>query len=133
VAEIVGVETVVAGCVIENTNGLVTVKVNGVLLKGLGDVAVGTDVFVCIRAEDVVLEQGVPSVSSARNHVPGTVVRIAPLGPTARVTLNCGFLLTADVTRTALGELDLHEGVALEAAIKAGAVHFVPRSTARLH
>jgi molybdopterin-binding protein len=44
------------------------------------------------------------------------------------VTLDCGFPLVALVTRQAREELGLQEGSAVVAAIKATAVHVVPRA-----
>ena len=128
VAQIVGVETVVQGHVIEQANGLATVRVNGTILKGLGSDPIGSAVFVCIRAEDVVLEQAGSGMTSARNHLAGKVSEIMSQGVMVRVTLDCGFLLSAMVTRGALEDLQLKMGSPLIAVIKAGAVNFVPRA-----
>jgi molybdate transport system ATP-binding protein len=128
VATVVGVETVVQGSVVENAHGLATVRVNGTLLKGLGSEASGAPVFVCIRAEDVVLEQAGSGVTSARNHLVGNVRELIPQGVMVQVKIDCGFLLTAMVTRGALEDLQLKPGAPVIAAIKAGAVHLVPRT-----
>jgi molybdate transport system ATP-binding protein len=130
VARIVGVETVVEGQVIENTNGLATVTVNGTKLKGIGNDAIGAPVYVCIRAEDVVVEQAESGKTSARNHLTGRVSDIAPQGVMVQVTIDCGFPLTATITRGAVEDLRLMPGASVIAAIKAGAVHLVPRSAA---
>ena len=130
VARIVGVETVVQGQVIENTNGLATVAVNGTNLKGLSRDAVGAAVYVCIRAEDVVIEQAGSGMTSARNHLVGRIRDIAPQGVMVQVTIDCGFPLTATITRGAMEDLYLAPGTSVIAAIKAGAVHLVPRSLA---
>lgn len=128
VAQIVGVETVVQGHVVEQANGLATVRVNGAILKGLGSDSIGSAVFVCIRAEDVVLEQAGSGMTSARNHLAGKVIEIISQGVMVRVTLDCGFLLSAMVTRGALEDLQLRMGSPVIAVIKAGAVNFVPRA-----
>jgi molybdate transport system ATP-binding protein len=128
VARIVGVETVVQGQVIENANGLATVAVNGTRLKGLSNDAIGTAVYVCIRAEDVVVEQAGSGMTSARNHLKGLVRDIAPQGVMVQVTIDCGFPLTAMITRGAVEDFGLVPGASVIAAIKAGAVHLVPRS-----
>lgn len=130
VARIVGVETVVQGQVIENENGLATVAVNGTRLKGLSSDAVGAAVYVCIRAEDVVVEQAGSGVTSARNHLLGLVTDIVPQGVMVQVTIDCGFPLTATITHGAVEDLRLVPGASVIAAIKAGAVHLVPRSVA---
>jgi molybdate transport system ATP-binding protein len=44
------------------------------------------------------------------------------------VTVDCGFPLRAVITRGAREELGLETGSVVVAAIKAGAVHLVPRS-----
>ena len=128
VAQIVGVETVIEGHVIEESDGLATVRVNGTLLKGLGSYAIGSPVFVCVRAEDVVLEQGGSGLTSARNHLNGKVIEIIPHGVMVHVKIDCGFPLVAMVTRGAQQELRLKSGSPVVAMIKAGAVHLVPRS-----
>jgi molybdate transport system ATP-binding protein len=128
VARIVGVETVVQGQVIENANGLATVAINGTRLKGLSSDAIGADVYVCIRAEDVVVEQVGSGMTSARNHLMGQVSEITPQGVMVQVTIDCGFSLAAMITRGAVEDLHLLPGASVVAAIKAGAVHLVPRS-----
>jgi molybdate transport system ATP-binding protein len=129
VAQIVGVETVVQGQVIEQANGLATVRVNGTTLKGLGSDEIGSPVFVCIRAEDVVLEQAGSGITSARNHLDGKVSDIMPHGVMVHVKIDCGFPLVAMVTRRAQEELRLECGSPVVVVIKAGAVHLVPRPT----
>jgi len=128
VAQIVGVETVVEGHVIAQADGLATVSVNGTALKGLGFDAIGSPVFVCIRAEDVVLEQAGSGMTSARNHLIGRVSEIVPHGVIVHVKIEGGFPLVAMVTRGALEDLSLNVGSPVIAAMKAGAVHLVPRS-----
>ena len=128
VAQIVGVETVIEGHVIEEADGLATVRVNGTLLKGLGGYAIGSPVFVCVRAEDVVLEQGSTGLTSARNHLNGKVIEIIPHGVMVHVKIDCGFPLVAMVTRGAQQELRIELGSLVVAVIKAGAVHLVSRS-----
>ena len=127
VARVVGVETVVKGRVVEAAGGMVRVSVNGISLMALEAEVIGPDVFACIRAEDVVLEQGRASGSSARNHLTGRVESITMLGALARVTLECGFPLVAMVTRSTVEEFKLSTGTVVTAAIKAGAVHVISR------
>ena len=128
VAKIVGIETVLQGQVVASDNGLATVLVNGMTLKGLGTDLSGSAVYVCIRAEDVLLEQAGSGVTSARNQLPGLVTELLPQGVLVTVTIDCGFPLRAVITRGAREELGLETGSAVVAAIKAGAVHLVPRS-----
>jgi len=102
--------------------------VNGTLLKGFGGYAIGSPVFVCVRAEDVVVEQGGTGLTSARNHLNGKVIEIIPHGVMVHVRIDCGFPLVAMVTRGAQQELKIELGSAVVAVIKAGAVHLVPRT-----
>lgn len=127
VARVVGIETVVKGRVIGSADGMLRVSVNGTTLTAVEPESTGPDVFACIRAEDVVLERGHATASSARNHLVGTVTAITLLGALARVTIDCGFPLVAMVTRSAVEEFGLVSGVPVVAAIKAGAVHLVSR------
>ncbi len=127
VARIVGVETVVQGLIVSTREGLATVQVNGINVVALGSEDVGPEVFVCIRAEDVVLEKVGSATTSARNHLAGNVREINLVGALAWVGIDCGFPLRATVTRSALEELHLAPGAPLVAAIKAGAVHLVAR------
>ena len=127
VAKIVGMETVIPGRIAQATDGLVMVEAGGVKLLAVSQDAVGADVFVCIRAEDVVLEPVGTGATSARNHVSATVQDVISMGALVRVDLQSGFPLSAIVTRSALEDLHLAPGIKVVAAIKAGAVHLIPR------
>ncbi|MFO0705504.1 MAG: ABC transporter ATP-binding protein [Nitrospira sp.] len=127
VARVVGVETVVQGTVTGVQDGLATILVGDRVLTGVADASMETEVFVCLRAEDVTLEPCGSGPTSARNHVPGVVTSIASLGALARVTINCGFPLTAVITRSALTELGLAIGASVRASFKAGSVHVIAR------
>src|SRR5262249_18434302 len=90
-------------------------------------VAGARSVFVCIRAEDVTLESSQRADVSARNQLRGRVAAIQPEGAFVRVTVECGFPLAALITRAACDELHVAEGSTVVAAVKATAVHLVPR------
>ncbi len=127
VARVVGVDTVVPGRVEEERAGLMTVEVAGRRLTAVAGEGLGAAVFACIRAEDVVLESVEAGTTSARNHLAGVVSHVQSVGALARVQIDCGFSLAALVTRSALLELGLEVGTPVRAAIKAGAIHLVPR------
>ncbi len=127
VAKIVGMETIQPGRILDASNGLVTVEVNGTQLVAVGSPDEGPDLFVCIRAEDVVLEPAGSPVTSARNRLSGIVRDIAAAGALVRVTVDCGFLLSAVVTRSALSDLQVATGKPIIAAIKASGVHLISR------
>ena len=127
VAKIVGMETVIPGRIAHAADGLVAVEASGVKLLSVSQETVGSDVFVCIRAEDVVLEPVGTGATSARNHLPAIVQDVVSMGALVRIDLQSGFPLSAIVTRSALEDLHLAPGVKVVAAIKAGAVHLIPR------
>jgi len=128
VAAFVGVETVIAGRVLESRDGYLVVQAEGLLLEAIGDAVAGREVFLCLRPEDVTLfpEDSAPQ-SSARNRLKGVVRRVVPQGPLARLVLDCGFPLVALVTSASLREMALSEGQPVVAAFKASAVHLIPR------
>ncbi len=129
VARAVGVETIVPGKVTGLNNGLATVQVEQNFFTAVpDDLARLEDVFVCFRAEDVTLQTGGPLKESARNHVAGRIVAIDAEGVVERITLDCGFPLVALITRNAREEMDLAVGALVTAAVKATAVHLIPRN-----
>jgi molybdate transport system ATP-binding protein len=131
VARIVGVETVLPGRVRRVEGGLAVVAVGGAEVFAVGLPGDPAEVYVCVRAEDVVLLKGDVGASSARNRLAGVVRSAARDGPLVRVLIDCGFPLTAVVTRPAADELGLCEGAAVVALLKATAVHLLPRAGLR--
>lgn len=133
VARVVDVETVVPGVVLRDDEGLTQVRVGPCTLTALTlDAGVahraGDDVLVCVRAEDVALEDvDARGPVSPRNHLPATVTSVTAVGAVVRVDLDCGFPLVAYVTRPAREELGLAVGGRVRAAIKSPAVHLVAR------
>jgi len=128
VAAAVGVETICPARVVARSAGLVTVEIAGARLVAVDIGGPSTDVFACIRAESVTIERN-PSgnPSSARNHLAARIVSVIPEGPLARVALDCGFHLTAIVTRQSEEEMRLREGEQVTAVVKATSIRIVPR------
>lgn len=127
VARVVGMETVAEGTVVEVRDELATVRVGPVSLTAIASPEVDSDVFVCIRPEDVTLELASSVETSARNRLTGPVQAITSLGALAQITVHCGFPLTAMITRSALNDLGLSVGTVVGAKFKAGSVHLIPR------
>jgi molybdate transport system ATP-binding protein len=127
VAASVGVETVVPGDIVERANGLATVRVGTSHIRVAQAAAISRSVFACIRAEDVILETSQRREVSARNQLTARVTAIQPEGGVVRVTVDCGFPLSALITRPACDELLLTEGSVVTAVVKATAVHLIPR------
>jgi molybdate transport system ATP-binding protein len=131
IAAIVAVETIQRARVLQADEELVTVAVGETrLIAAAPGFSIGdAEVFVCIRAEDVLVFKTAESVSaSARNRLPGIVRSLAREGPTWRIEMDCGFPLTALLTRQACEELALRENDRVLAMIKAMNVHLIPRS-----
>jgi len=128
-ARVVGVEAVIPARITGRGEGLVTLDAQGVTLTALDPGTEVSDVFACIRADEVVLEPG-PAPTSARNRLAARVTAVHLESALVRVDLDCGFPLSAFITRAALRELNLTEGSTVSAVIKAPAVHLVPRPAA---
>ncbi len=127
VARIVGVETVVPARLVSVDNGLATVDISGVELVVVAPAHLEKEAYACIRAEDVMLQRNVTGTASARNQLQARITSVTPEGPMVRVGLDCGFSLTALVTRPACEELGLKTGESVFALIKAPSVHLVAR------
>ena len=109
------------------TDGLVTVRVGASRIRVAHGAVVSRSVFACIRAEDVILETSPRGDVSARNQLTGRVTAIQPEGGVVRVTVDCGFSLSALITRPACEQLRLAEDSTVTAVVKATAVHLIPR------
>lgn len=111
---------------IEVSDGLATVDVGGVRLKSVAPSELTQKVHVCIKGEDVTLQNGEQGTQSSRNQLTGVIKWITPEGPFLRVGINCGFELTALVTRPACEELGLRVSDCITATIKAPSIHLMP-------
>jgi len=129
VAEFIGLENILPGRVVEYEAGIVTVEVGPHRVEVVADLPTGTDVDLCLRAEDVTLSLTV-AASSARNRLSGRVSGINRQGPLASVSVDCGFKLEALVTWKSAVEMSLAADAAVQASFKAAAVHVVPRREA---
>jgi len=128
IASFVGTETILAGKVAEKKGNALLISASGHSVEAVGEAVPGEDVVLCIRPENVILsESGPVSVTSARNVFRGTVERIIPFGAFYKVRMDCGFPLTAYVTRNAIDDLSLREGIAVTASFKATAIHVIRR------
>jgi molybdopterin-binding protein len=127
VARIVGVETILAARVVERAGDLAGLDVQGSRLWAVSRHAVGTQVLVCVRGEDVAFTREAAGESTIRNRLPGRIVALTPEGPLVRVSIDCGFPLTALVTRPASSELGLQPGDVGVALVKATAIHIATR------
>jgi len=129
VSGLLTVETVLPGRILKTENGLAAVAVCSATLTALEEnvAANSNEVYVCIRAEDVILVRGDATPSSARNHLPGVVQSSVPEGPLLRVEVDCGFALTVLLTRQAWDDMGLRPGERVTALVKAPHIRLIPR------
>lgn len=125
-AAVVGTEAILAGRIVDTRDGLSTVAVGVARLTAVNERLLAGDVTVCIRAADVILSREA-ATDSARNKLRGTVTAVRPGAVLERVELDCGFPLTALVTRLSREELGVRPGAVLTASVKAPSVHLIPR------
>lgn len=128
VAAFVGVETIIPGTAQSMQDGLVQITAGGFRLEAVGQAEPGSEVYLCLRPEDITLwtAENVRS-SSARNQLQGRIERLLPEGPLVRVQLDCGFMLVALITRASAEALELQAGMRVAAGFKASAAHIIPR------
>ena len=128
VASYVGVETVAPARVLSAADGLVVLQVGDAQVEAAADGFAAAEALFCLRPDDVVLSPGAVAKSdSARNHLRGVVRRIVAAGAQVRVQVDCGFPLTATITRRSLEELGLEVDSPVGVSFKATAVHLIPR------
>jgi molybdate transport system ATP-binding protein len=127
VARIVGVETVELGRILSVHEGLATVAVGRTQLVALAPPGDFREAYVCIRAEEVMLQRGSTGPSSPRNQLAARVTSLLPEGPMVRVGVDCGFALTALVTRHAIEDMHLRIDDSVTVLLKAPAIHLIAR------
>lgn len=127
VASFVGVDNIIPGIVVKKSQDLLQIQANGALLEAVGEMAVGTQVYVCFRPEDITLynaDQGF-TPSTARNRITCCITHLGNQGSFMRIELESGFLLTALVTRPSAMEMKLEVGKKVLAVFKATAIHLI--------
>ena len=126
IAEFVGVENMLGGMIVTNEEGLATVDVGGVKVGALSKLNVGTEVYACIRPEEITLVKA-KDLTSARNTFSGEITRIVVFGPFARVEIYCGFPLVSLITKKSAEEMNLQTGDRIYASFKATGVHIIKK------
>ena len=127
IARFVGVETIVDCRVARREGGVTVLDAGGRSVEVADPAEPGEVVRLCLRPEDVTLSPRRPEAgaSSARNHLPGRVLRVTASGPYVRVIVDCGFPLVALVTQRSVDELGLRDGASVTAHFKATAAHLL--------
>jgi len=138
IAQVTGVDSIIAGRIVKRADGLAYFRPLQHEGRTAGEAAMLTgmdspqlcegDGLALIRAEDVALSRpGEDSHGSPRNRLRARVTRLEQQGALIRVSLDAGFDLAAALTRQAVEELGLREGIEVLAIVKAPAVHLVTR------
>lgn len=119
VAELVGVNLVVGNV----ADGVLTTSTGARVV--IADAADGP-ALATIKPHSVLLGRGDAAGSSARNTWRGTVADIDRLGDRVRVVVDGDVPLTAEITATALDDLQLSAGDAVHASVKATDIQVSP-------
>lgn len=127
IARFVGIEAIPGGRVVENRGGHALIRAGATCFEALTDIRDGERVSLVIRPEEVSLTPADVSQdrSSVRNQFTGRITKIVPSGPFVRVSLDCGFVLVALITRRSCTELGFAVGTSVVAGVKATAIHVI--------
>jgi len=124
VARFMGVENIYDGRVVGFEDGIAEVSVEGAVVQAVAETAVGAQVTLGVRPEDVTLvpAEEITARASSRNALVGKVVHVELRGPLARVSMEVPFPLVAFVTRRTAEEMGIEVGAEFGARFKATAV-----------
>ncbi len=90
----------------------------------LTDAAIGSELHVGVRAEDIILCTQPPGPTSARNTLQGKIQTLSPMGPGLLISIRVGHQnLQAKITPGAAQELELDTGKATFLLIKTHSCH----------
>ncbi|MBF6600331.1 MAG: ATP-binding cassette domain-containing protein [Dehalococcoidia bacterium] len=128
VAAFVGVQTMFDATVASRAGGIVVLQAGPHRIDAVDDGGAFARALVCLRPEDVGVTRVDVSASSMRNRIPARVRQITTTGAAARVELDCGFPLVAQITRRSLDDLGLDAGMEVVASFKATAVHLIAKA-----
>lgn len=133
IARFVGIDAITGGVVTENQNGHALIRIQDTCFEAITGLKEGERAVLYIRPEEVTLTPAgeSPAKSSMRNQQLGRIKKILPYGPFVRITVDCGFLLNALITRRSCTELGFTVGSAVLAGVKATAIHVLPDDEGR--
>ncbi|HTY67970.1 MAG TPA: ABC transporter ATP-binding protein [Alphaproteobacteria bacterium] len=126
VAEFLGVENILAGTIMARHAGGYSVYVGGQRLEvppGNESLNAEDEVLLCLPADAVDVRQ--PGGAASLREFPGLIVAMASAGPLVRLTLDCGFPLTAHLLRRTVSERHLQPHQAVTVDIDPAAVHLI--------
>ncbi|MBI4721849.1 MAG: ABC transporter ATP-binding protein [Candidatus Stahlbacteria bacterium] len=139
VAQFTGVETILSGIIKEQKGGLAVISVGEnsksqipnpkeeIEIEAITTRAVGEKVTICIRSENVGIEETVPvsAKTSVRNKLRGRIKKVTQCGPVIKVHLDCGIPIIAAITKQSYEELGLAKDKEVMVSFKAITVHII--------
>ncbi len=126
IAQLVGVENILAGVVRQKDQELTIINIDGHDIQAISAFDVGDKVHALIRPEDITLTLS-RDPSSARNVFGGKVSKMGLMGPLVRIEIDCGFPLLVTLTAISLEEMGITIGSQVYASFKATGVHVIKR------
>ena len=127
-ARLVGIDTILLGRIASVDNGLARVMVGTQEVRAAAPAEAGHEAALCIRAEDVTIALHDTDDLSTVNRWRAVVRTETSEGPFVRVGLDCGFRLSALVTRDAWKRLALAPGATAWAMVKATTIQAMARN-----
>jgi tungstate transport system ATP-binding protein len=125
VAEIVGIENLLAGVVETSDGDYVTIRINDQRIHGKGRFNTGAKVVACIRSEEISLSLA-HCEANDQNRLSAKVIAVSPGMFHHRISLDCGgFNLIALVDRKESFDLTLSDGQEIAAVFSPTAVHVI--------
>lgn len=126
VARFVGIENILDGVVVAGENGASVIDVDGIPVRAASPFGPGEDVCLCIRSEDLRIApadrgRDIPE----QNAFSGAVVSITPRGRFSKVTVDCGFALTAILSWKTADNLGIQENSRVTVSFAPESVHVV--------
>ena len=131
IATFVGTGNILPGRILSSSDGLALVETNEAIIEAVSDIPAESAVNVCIRPEEIFIEDAIKGKrtgrASTRNRLSGKVASIEILGPVARITVDCGVIIKALITKRSLDDLHIGLGMEVIAGFKATSVHVIER------
>jgi tungstate transport system ATP-binding protein len=129
IANFIEAGNIIHGVVETQSEGLALVRVGERQIEVCSELPAGSRVILLIPYDDVTINLPPTDAitTSARNRFPGKVVKLFRTGSQVRVTINCGFQITALITRKSTEEMGLQEGMGVVALVKAVSIHVLAR------
>jgi tungstate transport system ATP-binding protein len=130
IATFVEAGNIIHGVVEMQSEGLAIVRIGEKQIEVCSELPAGRQVILLLPYDDVTINLPSPDAitTSARNRLSGKVVRLFHTSSQVRVTIDCGFHITALITRKSAEEMELREGMGVVAMVKAVSIHVIPRN-----